>query len=254
MIIIKKISVCVFITLLTSCTEYQKIKTSNIKDKKYFASAGFALIYDDSLYINKTINKKINNEDLVAVHSFLKRNTLVKIINPENEKEVTVKISKNAEYPKIFNIVITNRIAKEIELNIDDPLIEILEVKKNKTFIAKESNIFDEEKEVAQKAPVDSIQMNDLSINKTTEKNKNKKIKDNKNFYLIISDFYYFETAEELKNDLITKTKVNKFYVKKIKDNKFRLSVGPFKNFNALKSTYISLNNLGFDELNVYKE
>ncbi len=42
--------------------------------------------------------------------------------------------------------------------------------------------------------------------------------------------------------------------VKKINDNKYRLLVGPFENFNALKTTYISLNNLGFDNLNVYKE
>ena len=32
------------------------------------------------------------------------------------------------------------------------------------------------------------------------------------------------------------------------------LLVGPFKNFNALKTTYISLNNLGFENLNIYKE
>jgi len=50
------------------------------------------------------------------------------------------------------------------------------------------------------------------------------------------------------------KTKINKFSVKKINANKYRLSVGPFKNFSALKSIYISLSNLGFEDLNVYKE
>ena len=44
------------------------------------------------------------------------------------------------------------------------------------------------------------------------------------------------------------------FSVKKINDNKYRLSVGPFNNFNALKSTYISLNKLGFEDLNVFRE
>ena len=29
---------------------------------------------------------------------------------------------------------------------------------------------------------------------------------------------------------------------------------GPFKNFNALKSIYISLNNLGFEGINIYRE
>ena len=47
---------------------------------------------------------------------------------------------------------------------------------------------------------------------------------------------------------------INNISVKKINNNKYRLLVGPFKNFNALKNTYISLNNLGFEELNIYKE
>jgi len=42
--------------------------------------------------------------------------------------------------------------------------------------------------------------------------------------------------------------------LKKINNKKYRLYAGPFKNFNALKKTYISLNQLGFDDLNVYKE
>ena len=33
-----------------------------------------------------------------------------------------------------------------------------------------------------------------------------------------------------------------------------RLFVGPFKNFKALKTTYISLNKLGFEDLSVHKE
>ena len=31
-------------------------------------------------------------------------------------------------------------------------------------------------------------------------------------------------------------------------------AIETLKSFDALKSTYISLNNLGFDELNIYKE
>ena len=48
--------------------------------------------------------------------------------------------------------------------------------------------------------------------------------------------------------------KTDNFYVKKIKKNVYRLYAGPFQNFNALKSTYISLNNLGFEDLNIYRE
>jgi len=71
---------------------------------------------------------------------------------------------------------------------------------------------------------------------------------------LIISDFYYYDSANELKNNLIKKININNISIKKINNKKYRLLVGPFKNFNALKTTYISLNNLGFENLNVYKE
>ena len=55
-------------------------------------------------------------------------------------------------------------------------------------------------------------------------------------------------------SDLIKKTKIDNFSIKKINGKKYRLLAGPFKNFNALKTTYISLNNLGFEGLNIYNE
>ena len=54
-------------------------------------------------------------------------------------------------------------------------------------------------------------------------------------------------------NELIKKTNFENIYVKKINNNKYRLLIGPFENFKALKSSYISLNNLGFEDLNIYK-
>ena len=53
---------------------------------------------------------------------------------------------------------------------------------------------------------------------------------------------------------LIKKTGFSNISVRKISNNKYRLLAGPFKNFNALKTTYISLNNLGFEDLNIIKE
>ena len=79
---------------------------------------------------------------------------------------------------------------------------------------------------------------------------KTKKVKIYK-FEIIVSDFYYFESAMSLKKHLEKETQIKNFSVKKINKNKYRLSIGPFKNFNALKSSYISLNNLGFDELEI---
>jgi len=74
------------------------------------------------------------------------------------------------------------------------------------------------------------------------------------NIILVISDFYYEDSASNLMEELIKKTKINNISIKKINDKKYRLFVGPFKNFKALKTTYISLNKLGFENLNIYKE
>ena len=137
-----------------------------------------------------------------------------------------------------------------MELDVDNPYIEIIETKKNKTFIAKEGNTFEEEKNVAEKVPVNEIKMDD----KTKKDYKVEKGEVKKNFILVISDFYYIDSANILKEDLLKKININNISVKKINNNKYRLLVGPFENFNALKNTYISLNKLGFVSLNIYKE
>tara|TARA_B100000029_G_scaffold510716_1_gene602850 strand:+ start:164 stop:916 length:753 start_codon:yes stop_codon:yes gene_type:complete len=233
------------------CAEYEKKRISKNINKIYFSSNGFALIYDDYLFEDKIINKKINNDEIIVLHSSLKKNTPVRITNLENSIYIDSKIFKKASYPKIFNVVLSKKAASILKLDHENPLIEIIELKKNKKFIAKEGNTFEEEKIVADKAPVDEIKMDVLN---TSEINKESKKSKKRKFILVISDFYYKDTATELKNDLIEKTNLNNISIRKINNNKFRLLVGPFENFNALKNTYISLNNLGFEELNVYNE
>ena len=122
----------------------------------------------------------------------LKSNTPIKIINPENLKEVETKVHKKAKFPNIFNIVISKKIASILELDENNPYVEIIEVKKNKTFIAKKTNTFDEEKNVAETVPVNEIQMDDLTKSDTDTKKKSKK---NYNYILVVSDFYYESSA-----------------------------------------------------------
>ena len=251
MYLLKKITLAFSLFLIVSCTGTTNNKSIKIKERKYFSSSGFALVYNSWHYNQGVVNKKIDNDKLTVMHSFLKRNTHVMIINPNNSKSIETKISKKAEYPKIFNLVISEKIASILELDNNNPYIEVYEIKKNKKFVAKESNIFDEEKHVAESAPVDEIKMDNLSKDKEVLKKK----RNNKNkFILVISDFYYFDSANKLKSELIKKTQSKKINIKKINDNKYRLLVGPFKNFNALKTTYISLNSLGFEDLNIIKE
>ena len=184
------------------------------------------------------------------MHSQLKVNTPLKIINPVNSKVIETKIYKKAKYPKIFNIVISKKIASILELDVNNPYVEVVEVKKNKIFIAKKTNTFDEEKKVAENAPVDEITMDDLSKEELDIK---KEISKEINFILVINDFYFEDSANNLKTELVEKTKMNNISIEKINNKKYRLFVGPFKNFNALKNTYISLNNLGFEIPNIYR-
>ena len=136
------IFVCVF--ALYSCADY-KVRDGKIeKEKEYYSSKGFALIYDDNLYLQKVLNKKINNENIQVVHNSLKINTPIKIINPDNSKFVETTIYKRANYPKIFTIVVSKKTASILELDFNNPFVEVIEVKKNVTFIAKKANTFEE--------------------------------------------------------------------------------------------------------------
>ena len=258
--LIKKVIFSCSFFLLGACADYAIDKDKEAKERKFYSSKGFALIYSDGLFDqgsidkklnnNNIIDNKLNNEQIIALHSSLKKNTPIKIINPDTSIAVETKIFRKAEYPNIFNIVLSKKIATILELNVANPYVEVFEIKKNKTFIAKESNIFEEEKQVAESAPIDEVKMDDLSEVQIDVKKKYDK---KNNFYLVISDFYYHDTAQNLKEELIKKTQIKKFSVKKINDTKYRLSVGPFKDFNALKSIYISLNNLGFEGINIYR-
>ena len=176
----------VYIVTLYSCADYSVKKGVEKKKRQYYSSSGFALVYEDNLYLQKVVNKKINNDDIKVMHSLLKTNTPIKIINPANSKVVETTIYKKANYPKIFAIVISEKIASILELDLDNPFVEVVEVKKNKTFIAKKTNMFEEEKKVAAILPVNEVKMDDLT---KVEVKAKKKLNKKSNFILVVSDF-----------------------------------------------------------------
>ena len=100
---------------LFSCTQDMKImkKPSKIKEPTY-SSKGFALIYDNSVFESKIVDKKLSNSQNYVLHPFLNNNTLVIISNPFNSKSLTAKIRKTINYPSIYNIVITKKMADKL--------------------------------------------------------------------------------------------------------------------------------------------
>ena len=163
--------IVIFLILLTSCvnnTEKQRSEILSINNKFY--NSGFTLIYDDNLYFEKIINKKMDDRDLIIFQKNLKKGTSVKLFNPINNKSLIAQVGRNSIYPNFNNSVVSKRIASELELSLEEPYIIIEEIIHNSAFIAKKTKMFEEEKKVANKAPVDKITVNDL--NQSSKKKK----------------------------------------------------------------------------------
>ena len=233
---------------LFSCTQDMKTigKHSKVIEPTY-SSKGFALIYEDAIFENKIVNKKLNNDQDYVLHPFLKNNTLVNISNPLNSKSLTAKIRETIEYPSIYTVVITKKMAESLDLDINNPYVEVLTIKKNDKFIAKKASIFEEEKNVANKAPVTFIDINDLSVSTPKIEFKKKK----PSYIINIAEFYFLESAEAVINRFEKKVNLENIKIKKISKNKFKVYFGPYASFNSMKDTYLSLNELGFENLNI---
>ena len=76
------------IVLITSCTSnnYKTVNVDPILEK--FSNNGFALIYNDKLYNDKIISKKMDERDLIIFQRNLRKGTSVKITNPFNSKTI----------------------------------------------------------------------------------------------------------------------------------------------------------------------
>ena len=148
-----------------SDTLYNKQELS----KKNFVNKGFAIVYSQDLYNEKKISKKMDSREMVVFQKNLKKGTIVRIKNILNDKTIIAKVGSKSEYPLFNNVVITERISNEIDLDLNEPYVEVYEVLQNSTFIAKKAKTYAKEKEVADKAPVDTVNINDL--NSTNKKN-----------------------------------------------------------------------------------
>ena len=160
-------------------------------------------------------------------------------------------MGKKTKYPSFFNSVVSTRIAKEIEINENEPYIEISEIVNNSSFVAKTAKIFEEEKNVATKAPIDDIKIKDLSSKK---KKKEKPKKRNFKYIVKIGDFYFIDSAKVMKKRILSETSENNIYIKKISSTKFRVFTGPFDNLNSLKKSFNAISILEFDSIEIIKK
>ena len=238
--------------ILSACNqELHKDENINIVSEQKYKNTGFALVYNNTLKKEKKISKKIDDRSLVIFHKNLRKDSFVKITNPLNQKTIIAKvISNNVKFSEFYNSVITNRIAEELSLNLDEPYIDLVLISQNSTFIAKKAKTFEEEKKVAEKVPVDGIIIDNLG----TEIEK----KEQTNFvqfsYSIkIADFYYKDSAENMIKRIKNETKLKDPIIEKLSNTKYRVLLGPFSDIKKIEESFNEMKSLNFENLEILK-
>ena len=241
------------ILFLTACQQFDdNKKVVNYSNYLKYSNTGFTLIYDEQLKKNKKISKKIDNRALVIFHKKIKKNSFVKITNPVNDKSIIAKvISNNVQFSDFYNSVITKRIANELSIDLNEPYVDLVLISENSTFIAKKAKTFDEEKNVAEKAPVLEIGIKDLSDNNTA-KVKKPEISIFK-YVIKLGDFYFYDSAMNLKQRVNNESKVNEVKINKLSKTKFRVYLGPYDNLNSLKNAFNKISVLNFENIEIIK-
>ena len=244
----KIILISILSLLLYGCNQnINNSKNVNFKIEKKYSNIGFALIFDNNL---EKI-KKIDDRSLLIYHKNLKKKSSVKITNPKNGKSLIAEVKSNKQkFSDFYNSVISKRIAEDLELDFDEPYLQIVLISKDSTFVAKKTKTFEAEKKVAEKAPIDGIQINDLN----KDNQKKEIVKKNKFSYSVkIADFYYKDTAQIMLSRIKNETSLDDPIIQELSKTKFRVLIGPFNDIKSLKETFEQLKLLNFENLEILK-
>ena len=248
-----KILIIFLILFLTACQQIDDDKkVINYSNYLKYSNTGFTLVYDEQLKKDNKISKKIDDRALVIFHKKIKKNSFVKITNPANNKSIIAKvISNNAQFSDFYNSVITSRIANELSIDLDEPYVDLVLISENSTFIAKKAKTFDEEKNVAEKAPVDGITIDNLGA----DLNKKNKLKKHNFLYSIkIADFYYKDSAENMVLRIKNETNLKNPLIKKLSKTKYRVLLGPFSDIKKLEQSFDEIKLLEFENLEILND
>lgn len=248
------LSIIFFTFFLIGCEQnsFNKNLANQNKLSKY-KNSGFTLVYDNILKQEKKISKRIDNRSLVIFHKNLKENSFVKITNPKNQKTIIAEvISNKAKFSDFYNSVITLRIAEEISLDLKEPYIELVLISQNSTFVAKKAKTFKEEKKVAEKAPVDGIQIDNLgeTIDPKEEITKDSVF----NYSIKVADFYHKDSAKNMSDRIINETNIKNPIIKRISNTKYRVLLGPFNDIKKLKESFNDIKSLNFENIEILKD
>ena len=247
-----KIIFLLLFVFIFACNQ-QKNDLKYTKNYEFYSNKGFTLIYNDQLLKDKIINKSIDERSLIVLNNNLSIDTPVKITNLINGKDLIAKIGRKSSYPKFYNSVISDRIAKDLEINPLEPYIKIQTINNKNSFIANKAKTFDEEKKVALKVPVESITIKNIGVTDTKQNKKKPKKKLKFNYIIKFADLYFEDSAIMLKKRLINEFNIKNVLIKKISENNFRVYKGPFKNLEAIKNEFFNIKNLDFENIEFIK-
>ena len=239
--------------LLFSCDQSKK-KINYTNKFISYSNKGFTLIYDDQLYKNNNIDNKLNERSLLIFNNVLNPETPVKITNLINGKYLIAKVGKDTDYPDFYNSVVSKRIAIELEIDINEPYIELKTLDQSNSFIISKAKTFDEEKEVADKAPIEGIKIEnigkELNVKKTNHVDKSR---DSFKYIIKIADLYFLDSAKILKNRLLNEYNIENIKIKKMSKNNYRIYKGPFINLESIKNDYKDILKLEFENIEIIK-
>ena len=139
-------------------------------------------------------------------------------------------------------------VSKELQLDENFPYVEVEELRKNKSFIAKKAEMHEEEKQLHSSAPVEKVKINNLS--KSTISKSQKKPE----FIIILGNFYSLDSAKLLKKRIQSESDVlknKKISILKKNKHNFEVFLGPYKTIKKIKNDYIALKQINFDEVDV---
>ena len=123
--------------------------------------------------------------------------------------------------------------------------INLVLISQNSSFIAKKAKTYDEEKNVAEKAPVEGITIDNLVDD--SNKEKEKKIKTSTFLYSIkVADFYYKNSAKNMIDRIINETNLKNPLIKKLSNTKYRVLLGPFNDIKKLEDSFNEIKSLSF--------
>ena len=227
----------ILLFFLVSCSNY----STNFTKKSGYTASGFAYISQ-----NQTLESNINN--FFISHNKLRVGTKIKIINPNNKKSLELIVKKKIKYDNFYKILISKNVAEELNLSLEFPYVEINEIKPNKSFIAKKAITDVEEKKIANRAPVQKININNISKEKKTVK------KNVKAYSILVAEFYNLSSAKLLKDKLKLILKDSNYqliYINKKSEKIYDLLMGPYNTINKLKNDYIMLSDSNFEDLDI---